>query len=72
MTAVPTPNMGYWQEQMYKATTLYDTDAKFWENMGKSAYLEGKMGARELSFAKGGGLPTVVPLSGMAGPQPPG
>ena len=64
-------NMGFWQERLYAGVEKYDTDSKFWENMGKSAYLEGKMGAREMAFAKGGGLPTVVPLSGSAGPQPP-
>ena len=56
------PQMGYWQEKMYMAATKYETDSNFWENMGKSAYLEGKMGARELSFSKGGGLPTLNPL----------
>ena len=60
-------NTDYWQERLYKHTDHYDTDAKFWENMGKAGFLEGKMGAREMSFAKGGGLPTVMPLpSGMA------
>lgn len=56
------PNMGYWQEKLYASTHLYDTDSKFWENMGKSSYLEGKMGAREMAFSKGGGLPTLNPL----------
>ena len=62
-----TANTQYWQERLYKHTDHYDTDAKFWENMGKAGFLEGKMGAREMSFAKGGGLPTVMPLpSGMS------
>lgn len=64
-------NMEYWQEQMYSSAKKYDDDAKFFENALKSSHLEGKMSAREMTFAKGGGLPTVVPLSGAAGPQPP-
>lgn len=60
-------NMDYWQERMYKQVDLYDTDAKFFENALKSQHLEGKMSAREMTFAKGGGLPTLAPLpSGMA------
>lgn len=59
-------NTEYWQERLYRGTDLYDTDAKFFENGLKSAHLEGKMSAREMVFAKGGGLPTVMPLpSGM-------
>ena len=65
------PQMEYWHERLYKGTDLYDTDSKFFENALKSAHLEGKMSAREMAFAKGGGLPTVVPLSGAAGAQPP-
>lgn len=65
-------NMEYWQERLYKSADTYDQDAKFFENALKSAHLEGKMSAREMTFAKGGGLPTTVPLSGMAGAQPPG
>ncbi len=64
--------MEYWQERLYKSADNYDTDAKFFENALKSAHLEGKMSAREMTFAKGGGLPTVVPLGGSAGTQPPG
>ena len=56
------PQMDYWQERLYKHVDIYDTDAKFWENQGKSGHLEGKMSAREMTFAKGGGLPTVMPL----------
>ena len=55
-------NTEYWQERLYRGTDLYDTDAKFWENAQKSAFVEGKMSAREMTFAKGGGLPTVMPL----------
>ena len=66
-----TVNLEYWQEQMYASSKKYDDDAKFFENALKSSHLEGKMSAREMTFAKGGGLPTVVPLSGSAGPQPP-
>ena len=64
-------NLEYWQERLYKSADNYDTDSKFFENALKSAHLEGKMSAREMTFAKGGGLPTVVPLSGAAGAQPP-
>lgn len=56
------PNMGYWQELLYKSATQSDHDARFFHDALKSAHLEGKMGARELSFSKGGGLPTVMPL----------
>ena len=52
----------YWQERLYKLADNYDTDAKFFENSLKSGHLEGKMSAREMTFAKGGGLPTVMPL----------
>lgn len=55
-------NMDYWQERLYKDVDKYDTDNKFFENALKSAHLEGKMSAREMTFAKGGGLPTVMPL----------
>jgi hypothetical protein len=55
-------NMGYWQERMYLSVDKYDTDSKFFENALKSSHLEGKMGAREIAFAKGGGLPTLAPL----------
>ena len=55
-------NGEYWQERLYKASDTYDIDAKFFENALKSAHLEGKMSAREMTFAKGGGLPTVMPL----------
>lgn len=59
-------NAEYWQERLYKGADTYDTDAKFWENSLKNSHLEGKMSAREMTFAKGGGLPTVMPLpSGM-------
>ena len=61
------PEMPYWQERLYKGTDIYDTDAKFFENALKSAHLEGKMSAREMTFAKGGGLPTVLPLPSMMG-----
>jgi len=61
-------NTEYWQERLYKSADTYDTDSKFFENSQKSAHIEGKMGAREMSFAKGGGLPTVFPLpAGMQG-----
>jgi hypothetical protein len=60
-------SLEYWQERLYKGTDLYDTDAKFFENSLKSAHIEGKMGARELSFSKGGGLPTVLPLPSQMG-----
>lgn len=64
-------NMDYWQERLYKDIDKYDTDAKFFENALKSAHLEGKMSAREMTFAKGGGLPTVMPLpSGQGGGTP--
>ena len=56
------PNLGLWQERLYAGVEKYDTDAKFFENALKSAHLEGKMSAREMTFAKGGGLPTVMPL----------
>lgn len=65
-------NMDYWQERLYKGADQSDADARFFHDALKSSHLEGKMSAREMTFAKGGGLPTVVPLSGMAGPQPPG
>jgi len=55
-------NLEYWQERLYKSADNYDTDAKFFENALKSSHLEGKMSAREMTFAKGGGLPTVMPL----------
>ena len=57
----------YWQEQMYSLATQYGLDAKFAENAQKLSYLEGRMGAREMTFAKGGGLPTVLPLPSMMG-----
>lgn len=60
-------NTEYWQERLYKHTDHYDSDSKFFENSLKSTHLEGKMGARELSFAKGGGLPTVLPLPSQMG-----
>ena len=61
-------NAEYWQERLYKASDTYDIDAKFFENALKSAHLEGKMSAREMTFAKGGGLPTLSPLpAGMQG-----
>jgi hypothetical protein len=64
-------NNEYWQERLYKAADTYDTDAKFFENALKSAHLEGKMSAREMTFAKGGGLPTVMPLpAGQGGGTP--
>lgn len=65
-------NLEYWQERLYKAVDTYDMDAKFWENQGKSTHLEGKMSAREMTFAKGGGLPAVMPLPANqnAGPVP--
>ena len=55
-------NAEYWQERLYKFTDHYDVDAKFFENAQKGGFLEGKMSAREMTFAKGGGLPTVMPL----------
>lgn len=65
-------NTEYWQERLYKASDTYDIDAKFFENALKSSHLEGKMSAREMTFAKGGGLPTVMPLPANqnAGPVP--
>lgn len=61
-------NMEYWQERLYAGADKYDTDGKFFENALKSAHLEGKMSAREMTFAKGGGLPTVMPLpAGQSG-----
>lgn len=65
------PQMPYWHERLYKSADKYDMDSQWFENALKSQHLEGKMSAREMTFAKGGGLPTVVPLSGSAGPQPP-
>ena len=62
-------NMDYWQERLYKGADNYDADAKFFENALKSAHLEGKMSAREMTFAKGGGLPTLAPLGST--PTPP-
>ena len=67
---VTSPQMGYWQERLYKSADNYDTDAKFFENALKSAHLEGKMSAREMTFAKGGGLPTVMPLPANQGVNP--
>lgn len=55
-------NAEYWQERLYKSADTYDSDVKFFENALKSSHLEGKMSAREMTFAKGGGLPTVMPL----------
>ena len=55
-------NAEYWQERLYKFTDHYDTDSKFFENAQKGGFLEGKMSAREMTFAKGGGLPTLMPL----------
>lgn len=55
-------NLEYWQERLYASSSKYDDDCKFWENGLKSGHLEGKMSAREMTFAKGGGLPTVMPL----------
>jgi hypothetical protein len=62
-----TVNGLYWQEQMYNLQTQYGLDSKFAENAQKFTFMEGKMGARELSFSKGGGLPTVLPLPSMMG-----
>lgn len=63
-----TVNMEYWQERLYAHSDKYDADSKFFENALKSAHLEGKMSAREMTFAKGGGLPTLSPLpAGMTG-----
>lgn len=64
-------NMEYWQERLYKSADQQDADARFFHDALKSSHLEGKMSAREMTFAKGGGLPTIVPISGAAGPQPP-
>jgi hypothetical protein len=66
------PKMAYWHERLYKSSDKYDADSQWFENALKSQHLEGKMGAREIAYSKGGGLPTLVPLSGAAGPQPPG
>lgn len=55
---------GYWREKLYAHSSEYDSDVKFFENALKSAHIEGKMGGRELTFAKGGGLPTLAPLGG--------
>ena len=55
-------NAEYWQERLYRGTDIYDGDLKFYENAQKGQFLEGKMSAREMTFAKGGGLPTVMPL----------
>ena len=57
----------YWQEQMYNLQTQYGLDSKFFENAQKSQHIEGKMSAREMTFAKGGGLPTVLPLPSQMG-----
>ncbi len=62
-----TINMTYWQERLYASADQYTLDCKFWENQGKSGHLEGKMSAREMTFAKGGGLPTVYPLPSGTG-----
>lgn len=65
-------NLEYWQERLYKSADNYDADSKFFENSQKSAHIEGKMGAREMTFSKGGGLPTVMPLpSNQGSPQNP-
>ena len=55
-------NMDYWQERLYMSADKYDTDSKFFENSLKNSHLEGKLSAREMTFAKGGGLPTLSPL----------
>lgn len=57
-------HMHYWQERLYKHADHYDADSKFFENALKSQHLEGKMSAREMAFSKGGGLPTLAPLTG--------
>ena len=62
-----TVNGLYWQEQMYNLQTQYGLDTKFAENAQKLRFLEGQIGAREMTFAKGGGLPTVLPLPAMMG-----
>ena len=58
------PQMAYWHERLYKHADQSDQDGRFWHDSLKGNYLEGKMGAREMTFAKGGGLPTT----GIQGP----
>ena len=58
----------YWYQRLYKGADQSDHDARFWHDALKSNYMEGKMGAREQAFAKGGGYPSHVPVA----PQQPG
>jgi len=48
----------HWKERTYARADKYDGDLNFFENTLKSAHIEGKMSAREMSFA-GSAYPVV-------------
>ena len=57
---------GIWTERLYKAADKYDNDCQFFENALKSSHVEGKMSAREMTFAKGQGLPVYTGIPGTS------
>jgi len=50
MADVTCPNTPFWREKLYAESHNGDEDARFFTNALKSGFIEGKMGAREMTF----------------------
>ena len=60
MAALDENSHAHWKERPYGHVDKYDSDTKFFENALKSSHLEGKMSAREMTFAG-----NVPPMKGI-------
>ena len=52
MPALDPDSYGHWKEKMYKESHEADIDSRFFVDLLKSGHLEGKMSAREMTFAR--------------------